>query len=87
METKCNKLVFFFLFIMFTVQLETHAQQTKYIHDIFVNNIRMQSSQEDYRVFFKGETIADTIMWNDWEEVNVRDVIYESDSLYIYVFL
>jgi hypothetical protein len=84
MEAKYNKLIFFFLFV-FTTQLEIYAQQTKYIHDIFVDNVRMQSSQEDYRVFFKGKTIIDTTTWNEWEEINIRNVTYESDSIYIYM--
>jgi hypothetical protein len=64
---------------------QVSAQQDYYIKDVYLDGVKMGSSNEDYRTFFKGETIMDTLLWNDYEEETIRTAIYEGDSLYIHM--
>lgn len=80
MGTK-NNLIIFLLFILITKQAT--ANNDYYIKEVVVDGIGM--NYDDYRLFFKGKTIVDSIFWDSYDEENRKIVVYESDSLYIHM--
>lgn len=84
MEIRYNKIILL-LFILTITKGFASNDNDYYIKDVCINNVCVKSSSEDYRSFFKGETIMDSIIWNDYEEEYYRQAIYKGDSLYIYM--
>jgi hypothetical protein len=54
-----------------------------YISEVYVNDVKM--NHDDYRSFFEGKMIVDSVFWDNYEEENRRVGIYESDSLYVHL--
>jgi hypothetical protein len=72
-----------FFVAMMVQQIVAQHNNDYNIKEIYVDNISMDHN--DYRPFFEGKNIKDLIIWDDYEEENKREVIYEGDSLYIYM--
>ena len=78
-----TKLLLFFM----TIAIQTIASNKEeyYMKNVCIDNICMKTTIEDYRLFFEGKILKDTIVWNDYEEEYQRQMLYEGDSLYIYM--
>ena len=70
---------------LFAIQNIASSKEEYYMTNVCIDNICMKSVIEDYRLFFEGKILKDSIVWNDYEEEYQRQMLYESDSLYIYM--
>jgi hypothetical protein len=86
MEIRLNKKLLLLIIIhAIIIPVLGQIRNNYNIEEVSVNNVKIVSSIEDYRSFFDGNTVSDSIVWNDYDEENMRVVIFRGDSLYIYM--